>query len=1425
MTDFVAGAFVDVKPDTRGFRADLKRQLDAAIKNSAAFKVPVEIDPKRFKSTVADALRGTTGKVPVEASINVAEFRKAVRDKITRATEGLKVRIPIEAVSATKAQAQAAARGARAGTGEAATTGGAAGTEAVAKSTGRATTARKQLDDVTKALQRSEQNLQLSHRLVAQTLDEQVPLEERATRLREARLAASAAIKPVNTQLVDVENKLNDAQRTSLETQLASAQAQRVDVATKERALRLDKEQTSVTNESAQARIKANEILSREVSSIKTLTDLNAHRNDLAHVEARLNTQTTRARDLNVTSAVNANQALLTEIERRKELIILQRNELKGEGIRSRQQRTAARGAGATALSLLGVRGATLAANSAFLVGAAGAALFAKSLQSFAQFETELNTFEAISGATADQMAAVSKRAKELGADIRLPAVTATDAAQAMTELSRAGLEVDDAMAGARGVLELAAAAQISNAEAATLTASALNAFGLAGASATRVADLLANAANASQGSIAEMGAALQQASAIARQVGLTLGNTVSILTLFARNGLRGSDAGTSLRTALSRLIAPTREASQLIDSLGLNVRDLQGNIRPDIFAQFGVATKDLSPALRDMIAQTIAGQDAIRAFAIGAREGTRGLKLAQLQMAQQGTAARVAAARTQGLAGAFSALRSNTETLGTQLGQFASGPVAEVTRALNDFVSVTNRVLSGDFSGFLDDAEKDFFSFARSIGKAASLIPTLPFQGLRNIPDLTDDEDTDRVKELLTELERLESLRIQQFKIGGNIGPTTERVKELRAQLRAAQVDAGLIVPVTPLEKALDPIKRLRKEAQELKKDLLAKDVDADVDLYDDIIREADAAIKQTTKNFSKSATREVELSSKDIARKFGAEFKLIGRNVELATPGVLAEMAKLANKIEGTAPLTGAAGREVGKTLIEQLRAAINAAVEADDPELAERFKKFATRIASLFSGSMAEAFRGLKVPLTDTQLAEALLPERIQAARAEAFGTVSDQIRTKQAELDGLNRQLEQVIDGSDQQEKVLNDIAAKKSEIRSLREQQAQDAKEADQKADQRIIDAIGGEERQRQNALIIAQNDESLANDLRAQASLRAFYQNKIAEVRRTVRDAETRRDQIDELEQNLFEIEQDIAENRAARRQQIRDARLKVIDDAAERASEDESLANDQRIANRRVAFWRNEVRVIRQMVRDRQATADELDDALDQLDAAEDAAREARRGRRSQLREQREERLALRIQIAQDTGNTNAEIAAREAQIKNTQRLIRQTRKNSLQRLRLIAQLRQEQRELRELRNEQEKANKGTTAFDILKQAADTFERTGGNLINGAQPFAGPSNFVADIAQWLRSQRSVSGVRGPQPPPPPTLPISRATERNDRAHFDRLITALDRNTDALTGKRNTGANVKGTGANVLLRNDRRFWDGAEARRESGGGV
>lgn len=341
------------------------------------------------------------------------------------------------------------------------------------------------------------------------------------------------------------------------------------------------------------------------------------------------------------------------------------------------------RGIQSSSLSFLGIRGATLAASRQFLIGAASVALFAKVLGGAGGLETQLNVFQATTGATADEMERVGEAARALGADLTLPAVSSADAAGAMVELAKAGLSVRDAIAGARGILQLATAAAIDNAQAVEIAANALNTFGLEGKDAIRVADVFANAANLAQGSIVDIGIAFQQAAAAGRQVGLTFEDTSLFLTVLARNGLRGSDAGTSLRTALIRLINPTKKAREEIARLGIQLRDAQGNLRPDIFIQVAEATRNLSPAARDATIALLGGQDAFRAFTILGRQTIGSLIQLRRRLREQGSAAELAEARTKGLRGAADALGSTLETVGTSIGGSLSPGIANFTRSL----------------------------------------------------------------------------------------------------------------------------------------------------------------------------------------------------------------------------------------------------------------------------------------------------------------------------------------------------------------------------------------------------------------------------------------------------------------------------------------------------------------------------------------------------------------------------------------------------------------------------------------------------------------------------------------------------------------------------------------------------------------------
>lgn len=379
----------------------------------------------------------------------------------------------------------------------------------------------------------------------------------------------------------------------------------------------------------------------------------------------------------------------------------------------------------AQAASLTGLRGAVLTAGASFLGATIAIQTFSRAVSLAAGLEEELNVFAATAGATADQMERVREAAEALGRDVSLPAVSAIDAAQAMSQLARAGLSVEDSIAGARGVLQLATAAQIDFATATELSAGALNAFGLNGGDAVRVADVLANASNEAQGSIEDMGLALRQSAAVARQVGLTLEETVAQLTILARAGITGSDAGTSLRVALTRLVAPTEAAQKALNRLNIDLRDADQTFRSDVFVQFGEALEDLSVSERAALLFRIFGQDAQRVAAILSREGAPALEEVTAALEREGAAAELAAARSRGLAGEARALNSNLETLGTTLGTAVLPFLSSLTRGLNIAVGGLNTLadsIGGIGGGGFDEANAQFSDLVARIEEIQDL-------------------------------------------------------------------------------------------------------------------------------------------------------------------------------------------------------------------------------------------------------------------------------------------------------------------------------------------------------------------------------------------------------------------------------------------------------------------------------------------------------------------------------------------------------------------------------------------------------------------------------------------------------------------------------------------------------------------------------
>ena len=334
------------------------------------------------------------------------------------------------------------------------------------------------------------------------------------------------------------------------------------------------------------------------------------------------------------------------------------------------------------------------------LVGAGALAAGVASVKMAGDYEQGLNIFKSVSGATAQQMAMVAAKARELGQDASLPGVSARDAANAMTELSKAGLSVNDTLAASKGVMSLAKAGQIDVADAATIAAQALNAFKLKGSDAGKVADVLANGANASATDIRGLSLGLQQSAAVASQFGVSLEDTVTTLGLFANRGMQGSDAGTSLKTMLISLANPSKKAANLMHQLGINAYDASGKFvgMRQLAQNLQNGLKGLSEEQKQQALATIFGTDAFRAAAFLADSAGKSYDDMSKAVGRSGAAMDLAKAQNSGFNGALDNLKSTIETVATDFGQKLLPELTKVIKQLADSgaVEAFGNILTG---------------------------------------------------------------------------------------------------------------------------------------------------------------------------------------------------------------------------------------------------------------------------------------------------------------------------------------------------------------------------------------------------------------------------------------------------------------------------------------------------------------------------------------------------------------------------------------------------------------------------------------------------------------------------------------------------------------------------------------------------------
>lgn len=327
-------------------------------------------------------------------------------------------------------------------------------------------------------------------------------------------------------------------------------------------------------------------------------------------------------------------------------------------------------------------------------VGVAAVAGFGLAVNAAANFEQRMSAISAVTGATGEDLEKLRQLALKLGADTKF---SAGEAALALEELGKAGIPLPDILSGAaKAVTDLAAAGEVALPRAAEITANAMNAFGIAGSDAARIADVFAAAANTSAADVEELGQSLQQVSAVAKIVGLSFEDTITALSMFADVGLKGSDAGTSLKTALLNLQPTTDKQKALFDQLGITTDglnnkffDQQGRLRSlaEVQKVLQDATAGMTQQQKLATLEQIGGTDAIRALSILTETSAERLGQYTEALQSNGQAGRTAAARMDNLKGSMEQLKGSVETAFIRIGQLGQGPVRQVVDFLNDLV------------------------------------------------------------------------------------------------------------------------------------------------------------------------------------------------------------------------------------------------------------------------------------------------------------------------------------------------------------------------------------------------------------------------------------------------------------------------------------------------------------------------------------------------------------------------------------------------------------------------------------------------------------------------------------------------------------------------------------------------------------------
>lgn len=329
-------------------------------------------------------------------------------------------------------------------------------------------------------------------------------------------------------------------------------------------------------------------------------------------------------------------------------------------------------------------------------------------------FEAQMSRVQAISGAAGDELESLKNQAIQLGADT---AFSAKEAAEGMENLAAAGFTTTEIMDAMPGMLNLAAAAGEDLAASSDIAASTLRGFGLEASDAAHVADVLAENANRTNSSVAETGEAMKYVAPLARAAGISMEETAAAIGIMANAGIQGSQAGTTLRGALSRLSKPTDAMSAAMEELGVSFYDSNGKMK-SLTEQVGMmrkATEGMTDEQKNNYLVTLYGQEALSGMLALMNEGEDALgDLTDAYEACDGSAEKAAETMQDNLQGAIEQLGGSAESLGIIFYESVSDNLKDTVKVVNDSVDdITDAFTKGGLDKAIEQAGDEFADLA----------------------------------------------------------------------------------------------------------------------------------------------------------------------------------------------------------------------------------------------------------------------------------------------------------------------------------------------------------------------------------------------------------------------------------------------------------------------------------------------------------------------------------------------------------------------------------------------------------------------------------------------------------------------------------------------------------------------------------------